>query len=97
MKIDKDTLYKLAELAKLEIQPGQEEKLTEDLSQIINWVAQLQQVDTNNVEPLLSMSHEINRMREDIAQREIAHEEALQQAGKKNGTFFLVPKVIDTK
>ncbi|MCU0383687.1 MAG: Asp-tRNA(Asn)/Glu-tRNA(Gln) amidotransferase subunit GatC [Cyclobacteriaceae bacterium] len=97
MEITKDTLANLANLARLHVPHEQEEKLCNDLSQILSWVEQLQQVDTNGVKPLLSMSHEINRMREDIAQREITREEALQQAGKNDGTFFLVPKVIDTK
>ena len=97
MTIDKVTLYKLAELAKLEIKPEQEEKLTEDLSQIIGWVAQLQEVKTDDVDPLLNMSHEINAMREDVRGNMILREAALAHAKQKDEQFFLVNKVIDNK
>ena len=97
MEIDKNTLYRLAELARLEIKPEQEEKLTKDLSQIINWVAQLQEVNTDGIEPLLNMSHEINAMREDVKGNMISKDEALSHAKQKDEQFFLVNKVIDTK
>ena len=97
MEIDKNTLYKLAELAKLEIKPEQEEKLIKDLSQIINWVAQLQEVNTQGIEPLLNMSHEINAMREDVSGNMILKAEALSHAKQKDEQFFLVNKVIDNK
>jgi len=97
MEIDKNTLYRLAELARLEIKPEQEEKLTKDLSQIINWVAQLQEVNTDGIEPLLNMSHEINAMREDVRGNMISKDEALSHAKQKDEQFFLVNKVIDNK
>jgi len=97
MEIDKNTLYRLAELARLEIKPEQEEKLTEDLSQIINWVAQLKEVNTDGIEPLLNMSHEINAMREDVRGNMISKDEALSHAKQKDEQFFLVNKVIDNK
>lgn len=97
MEIDKNTLYRLAELARLEIKPEQEEKLTKDLSQIINWVAQLQEVNTDGIEPLLNMSHEINAMREDVKGNMISKDEALSHAKQKDEQFFLVNKVIDNK
>lgn len=97
MEIDKNTLYRLAELSRLEINPEQEEKLTKDLSQIINWVAQLQEVNTDGIEPLLNMSHEINAMREDVRGKMISKDEALSYAKQKDEQFFLVNKVIDNK
>jgi aspartyl-tRNA(Asn)/glutamyl-tRNA(Gln) amidotransferase subunit C len=97
MEIDKNTLNKLAELARLEIKPEQEEKLTKDLSQIINWVAQLQEVNTDGIEPLLNMSHEINAMREDVRGNMISKDEALSHAKQKDEQYFLVNKVIDNK
>jgi aspartyl-tRNA(Asn)/glutamyl-tRNA(Gln) amidotransferase subunit C len=97
MEIDKNTLYRLAELARLEIKPEQEEKLTKDLSQIINWVAQLQEVNTDGIEPLLNMSHEINAMREDVRGNMISKDEALSHAKQKDEQYFLVNKVIDNK
>ncbi|MCZ8353978.1 MAG: Asp-tRNA(Asn)/Glu-tRNA(Gln) amidotransferase subunit GatC [Cyclobacteriaceae bacterium] len=97
MEIDKNTLYRLAELARLEIKPEQEEKLTKDLFQIINWVAQLQEVNTDGIEPLLNMSHEINAMREDVRGNMISNDEALSHAKQKDEQYFLVNKVIDNK
>lgn len=95
MKVDKETLHKIAHLARLEIKEEDEGRIMEDMSKIISWVEQLNKVDTEGVLPLTSMSHEINAMREDEVKPHLDHERALKHAPKKDSDYFRVPKVLE--
>ncbi|MDZ7649353.1 MAG: Asp-tRNA(Asn)/Glu-tRNA(Gln) amidotransferase subunit GatC [Cytophagales bacterium] len=83
MKIDKDTLSKISHLARLEFNEEDAEKMVQDMTNIISFVEKLNEVDTEGVEPLTTMSHEINALREDIVQPHLDHELALKSAPKK--------------
>jgi aspartyl-tRNA(Asn)/glutamyl-tRNA(Gln) amidotransferase subunit C len=58
-------------------------------------MGKLNELDTNDIEPLIFMSSEINRLREDIPVVSISHEEALRNAPKKDSDYFRIPKVLD--
>ena len=60
-----------------------------------DWLEKLKEVDTENVEPLTTMSHEINVLREDEVKEHLSHERALKNAPKKDSDYFRVPKVLD--
>ncbi len=94
MRVDKETLHKVAHLARLKVKPEEEEKLQEDLSKILTWVAKLDELDTEGVEPQTHMSFEKNVLREDIPKTEIATEEALKNAPQHSNNHFEVPKVL---
>ena len=55
----------------------------------------LSEVPTDNVEPLIFMSDEVNVLREDIATETITQKEALKNAPKKDSDYFRIPKVLD--
>lgn len=95
MKINKDSIKKIAHLARLEFDEASAEKMSKDMSQILDWVEQLNEVDTSNVEPLTTMSAEINVMREDKVGEHLNHEKALSNAPKKDSDYFRVPKVME--
>ncbi|MEM7108262.1 MAG: Asp-tRNA(Asn)/Glu-tRNA(Gln) amidotransferase subunit GatC [Bacteroidota bacterium] len=95
MKIDKEHLHKIAHLARLEFDDSTAEAMIEDMNKIISWVQKLDQVNTDGVEPLTTMSHEINVLREDEVKTHLNHERALKNAPEKDGNFFKVPKVIE--
>lgn len=95
MKIDHQTLDKIAHLARLEIKDSNREKMLTDMSNMLSFVEKLQEVNTDGVEPLVTMSHEINNLREDAVAHQLTHEQALQNAPVKDPDFFRVPKVID--
>lgn len=95
MKIDKQTLDKLAHLSRLEIKEQDEAKMIKDLSNIVTFVEKLNEVDTDGVEPLTTMSQEVNALREDVPGGHLTHEEVLKNAPSKNEDFFRVPKVIE--
>ena len=95
MQLDQQTLDKLAQLARLEIQPEDAPALLRDLSGMITFVAQLQEVDTTGVEPLTTMSLEVNNWREDLVGPHLTQEEALRNAPVSDPDFFRVPKVLE--
>lgn len=95
MKIDHQTLDKIAHLARLEIKPEDREKMLGDMTNMLNFVEKLQEVDTEGVEPLTTMSHEINNLHEDKVEGQLTHEQALKNAPQKDADFFRVPKVIE--
>jgi aspartyl-tRNA(Asn)/glutamyl-tRNA(Gln) amidotransferase subunit C len=58
-------------------------------------MGKLNELDTQNIEPLIFMSEETNRLREDIPEVSISHEEALKNAPKKDSDYFRIPKVLE--
>lgn len=95
MKIDKELLNKIAHLARLEFDEESAEEMIADMSNILTWVEKLNEVDTEGVEPLTTMSHEINVLREDEVKTHLNHERALENAPKKDADYFRVPKVLE--
>lgn len=95
MKIDKNTLHKIAHLARIQILPGEEEGYMKDLEEILTWVEKLNELDTDGIEPLTNMSFEINALREDEKGEPLSHERALKNAPKKDQDHFRVPKVLE--
>ena len=95
MKVDKETLKKTAHLARLEFDEKDEESMLKDLNQILDWVAELDELDTSEVEPLTHMSAEINIFREDQAANTLNREDALKLAPQKDEQYFKVPKVLE--
>jgi aspartyl-tRNA(Asn)/glutamyl-tRNA(Gln) amidotransferase subunit C len=97
MQIDKDTVNKIAHLARLEVTEQESEELIQDMSRILDFMAKLNEVDTSNVEPLIYMTNEVNVLREDVVKQEVTHQEALLNAPEQDGQHFLVAKVIEKK
>lgn len=95
MSINKETLEKIAHLARLEFDAKSEDKMLKDMNNILQFVEKLQEVDTENVEPLRSMSFEINQLRIDKQGEQLSHESGLKNAPKKDADYFRVPKVIE--
>ena len=95
MKADLKTLRGLAHLARLEFDSTREGQMLTDLNKILDWVAQLEQVDTEGVAPLVHLSHEINVLRDDVAHNTVSHQEGLRNAPRKDSDYFRVPKVLD--
>ena len=95
MKIDRTLLDKIAHLSRLDFDEKDAEKMMEDMSEIVEWVEKLKEVDTEGVEPLTTMSFEVNVMRQDQVKPHMPHEDALKNAPKKDDHFFRVPKVLE--
>ena len=94
MNVNLDTIHHLAKLARLKLREEEATALRNDLEKMIGFVETLQHLNTDNVEPLLHMTEEIDRLRKDDVINLPYREEALRQAAHKDEQFFLVPKVI---
>lgn len=97
MKITEDIIDHIAHLARLEFEGAEKKAIQEDMSDIITFMEKLQEVDTENVEPLIFMTDEENVLREDIAETTVTQEQALKNAPKKDSDFFRIPKVLNNK
>ncbi|GAA4412563.1 Asp-tRNA(Asn)/Glu-tRNA(Gln) amidotransferase subunit GatC [Nibrella viscosa] len=95
MKVDHDTLQKIAHLARLDVRPEEEAALLDSLNEVLTWMEQLNELDTTGVEPLTHISDEQNVMRDDVVGRHLPREQALSNAPQQDGTFFQVPKVLE--
>lgn len=95
MKIDQETIKKIAHLARLEFDENSAEKMSKDMSQILDWVEKLNELDTDSVAPLTTMSSEVNDMREDKVGTHLDHEAGLKNAPKRDTDYYRVPKVLE--
>jgi aspartyl-tRNA(Asn)/glutamyl-tRNA(Gln) amidotransferase subunit C len=95
MEITRELLDKIAHLARLEVKEAEAEKIMQDMSAIVTWMEQLNEVDTTGIEPLTSMSHEVNAFREDRVENQLNHADALKNAPDKDENYFKVPKVLE--
>jgi aspartyl-tRNA(Asn)/glutamyl-tRNA(Gln) amidotransferase subunit C len=95
MKIELSTLKKIAHLARLEFDENGAEKMVKDMTQILDWVEQLNEVNTDHVDPITTMSSEVNVLREDVIGNHLSHQNGLKNAPQKDSDYFRVPKVIE--
>ena len=95
MKIDSDQFDKIAHLARLEFSEKEKPKIMNEMTQIISWVEKLSELNTDDVEPLTSMSLELNNLREDEVGNTIDQKKALSNAPEAQGPYFKVPNVLD--
>ena len=95
MKIDKNTTLKIAKLCRLKIEEHEIEELSAQLSSILDWVEQLNEVNTDNVEPLNNVSMTELPLREDKENAEDKSKEVLHNAPEKLENYFVVPKVVE--
>ena len=94
MQIDKALVDKIANLAKLEFTDEAAAAMTKDLTRIISFVEKLNELNTDNVQPLIYMHNETNVLRKDEVKHEITQKEALFNAPQKDSDYFKVPKVL---
>ena len=95
MTIDNKTVKKVAKLAKIRITVADEEKLIYELNNILKWVDELKEVNTDNVEPMLSVFNESMFLREDKPSDSFSNKLILKNSPKVREGFFVVPKVVE--
>ena len=93
--VDIATVNKIARLARLNIPESSKENLTNELNNILSFVAQLDEVETSNIEPLASVTGHKLPFRSDQVTDGNIEELVLQNAPEKSNGFFVVPKVIE--
>ena len=94
-KINSSSLTKLARLARLEINKDSEVNLIKDLNEIIVFIDQLNEVNTDNVYPLSSVTGHDLPLRQDMVTDGEINEKILENAPEKISGYFVVPKVVE--
>ena len=95
MKISKQEVIDTAELARLDFEDSELEKFTVQLGNILEYIEDLNELNTDGVEPTSHVLELTTPLREDRVEQLITTEEALQNAPDKDDDFFVVPKVIE--
>ncbi len=94
-RIDQSEVKKVAKLARLELTETELEEFTSQLSAILDYVAKMNELDTENVEPLAHCLPISNVFRQDVVKPSLGTEKALANAPERDNEFFKVPKILD--
>jgi len=98
MKITEQNVAHVAALASLELTTGERERMLRDLTQILGYIDQLNEVDTSGVIPMAhagQLRPKSEALRDDEVRPSLPREDALRNAPQTDGTYFQVPKVIE--
>ena len=95
MSIDNSTVRKIAKLSRIKIDSETEEKMKIELNNILSWVDTLQEVDTEGIEPMLSIFKDKIELRLDEVTAKCTRDDILKNAPETKEGFFVVPKVIE--
>ncbi len=93
--VDFPTVNKIARLSRLDIPEASKQSLTNDLNNILGFVAQLEEVDTSDVKPLASVTGHRLPLRSDEVTDGNIEDLVLKNAPESSSGFFVVPKVIE--
>ena len=95
MTIDLKTVKHISKLSRISIDDQKAKKLEKDLNSIFKWIEQLNQLDTDNVEPLSSIAETTLRFRKDQIVSKNIREDVLKNSPKDNKDYFVVTKVVE--
>ena len=93
-KITAEDVKKVAALSRLDLEPEEIETYTKQLEKILDYVAQLQEIDTDGIEPTTRAVEVVNVTREDIISSTKVREDILRLSPQREGEFFRVPKIL---
>lgn len=95
MHVDQATVYRIARLARIKISEEEASSLEGELSRILDWVEQLDEVDTSAVEPMTQVVPAQMKMREDVVTEGDQAAVVTANAPQSEDNFFVVPKVVE--
>ena len=95
MSVDKTTVAKIARLARINVPDDRLEPLAAELNGILNWIAVLDEVNTDNVEPLASVTGHALPMLDDVVTDGNRLDDVLSNVPEGASGFFVVPKVVE--
>lgn len=95
MEVDETTVRRIARLARIKITDEEAKGLKGELNGILNWVEQLGEVDTENVEPMTSVVPIKLKMREDVVNDGEKADDVTANAPMSEDGFYVVPKVVE--
>lgn len=95
MSVSEKEVRYVADLARLQLDEAEVKNLANDMNNILEYMELLNELDTSNVEPLEHVIELDSRLRPDVAEEPLSHEDALKNAPDADSDYFRVPKVIE--
>ena len=95
MALDTDTVRRIARLARIHVDDAELAPLADELNNILGWIEQLDEVDTDGVAPMTSVVEMVQRLRADEMNDGDIQEDVLANATDPADAFFTVPKVVE--
>ena len=95
MSIDLKTVKHISKLSRISLDEEKAKKLQTDLNSIFKWIEQLNELNTDKVEPLSSIAETKLRLRKDEIKTKNIRDEVLKNSPNENKDFFVVPKVVE--
>jgi aspartyl-tRNA(Asn)/glutamyl-tRNA(Gln) amidotransferase subunit C len=95
MSVDRATVRRIARLARIAITDDEAARLETELSGILDWVAQLDELDTSDVEPMTRVAAMTMKMREDKVTDGFCADDIVKNAPKVDDHYFVVPKIVE--
>ena len=95
MSVDRATVRRIARLARIAITDHEAERLEAELSGILVWVAQFDELDTSNVEPMTRVAAMTIKQRDDVVTDGFCADDILKNAPKVDDHYFVVPKIVE--
>ena len=92
--MDRETVEKVAHLARLKLTDSEIQKISEQISAVLENFKELQAVDTDGVEPLVTPTEMSMTLRDDVVKREVVLDEIMANAPQRAGNLFKVPPVV---
>lgn len=95
MQVDEKTVRRIARLARIKITDAEAASLENELTQILEWVEQLDEVDTKDVEPMTRVVAQKLKKRKDVVNDGEKADDVTANAPLTEDHFFVVPKVVE--
>ena len=95
MSINLKTAKHISKLSRISIDDKKAKKLEKDLNAIFKWIEQLNELNTEKVEPLTSIAETTLRFRKDQIESKNIRDDILKNSPKDNKDYFVVPKVVE--
>jgi len=95
MSIDLKTIKHISKLSRISVDEQKAEKLAGDLNSIFKFIEKLNELKTENVEPLTSVSETTLKLRVDEIKSKNIREQIIKNSPQDNEDYFVVPKVIE--
>ena len=95
MSIDLKTIKHISKLSRISVDEEKAEKLAEDLNSIFDFIEKLNELKTENVEPLTSVAETTLKLRSDEVKSKNLRDQVIKNSPKENVDYFVVPKVIE--
>ena len=95
MTIDLKTIKHISKLSRISVDDAKANKLAGDLNSIFDFIEKLNELNTDNIEPLTSVAETTLKFRTDEVQSENIRDQIIKNSPEDNEDFFVVPKVVE--